>query len=66
MREFSSKIFIDGGEPEETKLASEILLKQTGRPLDGQTTNPTLIAKKLRDQNSKFKTQNFFKCDRNF
>jgi len=58
MREFSSKIFIDGGEPEETKLASEILLKQTGRPLDGQTTNPTLIAKKLRDQNSKFKIQN--------
>ena len=58
MADIPSKIFIDGGEPEETKLASEILLKHTGRPLDGQTTNPTLIAKNLLDkiQNPKSKS----------
>lgn len=42
-----SKIFIDGGEPEETRLANEMMLKHFGKPLDGQTTNPTLIAKNL-------------------
>ena len=42
-----SKIFIDGGEPEETKQANERMIRQFGRPLDGQTTNPTLIAKNL-------------------
>ena len=41
------KIFIDGGEVEETKLASETLVKRFGKPLDGQTTNPSLIAKNL-------------------
>ena len=35
-----TKIFLDGGDPEETKL----LLKTLGF-LDGQTTNPTLISK---------------------
>lgn len=43
----SSKIFIDGGEPSETKKASEMMLAHFGKPLDGQTTNPTLIAKNL-------------------
>lgn len=43
----SSKIFIDGGEPEETRQANEMMLKHFGKPLDGQTTNPTLIAKNL-------------------
>jgi len=42
-----SKIFIDGGEPQETRQASEMMQKQFGKPLDGQTTNPSLIAKKL-------------------
>lgn len=41
------KIFIDGGEPEETRQANEIMLQKLGRPLDGQTTNPSLIAKNL-------------------
>ncbi len=35
-----TKIFLDGGDPEETKL----LIKELGF-LDGQTTNPTLISK---------------------
>lgn len=35
-----TRLFLDGGDPEETKA----VLKQTGF-LDGQTTNPTLIAK---------------------
>ena len=40
-------LYIDGGDPEETKKADE-LLKAKGLPgLDGQTTNPTLIAKNL-------------------
>lgn len=47
MDKITSKIFIDGGEPEETSQANEILLAKLGCPLDGQTTNPTLIAKKL-------------------
>ncbi|MBI5452819.1 transaldolase [Candidatus Gottesmanbacteria bacterium] len=41
-KKFSAKIFIDGGEPEETKEAKKLL-----GFLDGQTTNPTLIAKNL-------------------
>lgn len=40
---FSSKIFIDGGVPEETAQAKKLL-----GFLDGQTTNPTLIAKNLK------------------
>jgi transaldolase len=40
-------IYIDGGDPEETKSADE-MLKAKGLPgLDGQTTNPSLIAKNL-------------------
>lgn len=35
-----TKIFLDGGDPEETKL----LIKELGF-LDGQTTNPTLVSK---------------------
>ncbi|MBI4991089.1 transaldolase [Candidatus Gottesmanbacteria bacterium] len=41
-KKFSAKIFIDGGEPEETRQAKKLL-----GFLDGQTTNPTLIAKNL-------------------
>ena len=47
MDKITSKIFIDGGDPEETRQANEIMLQKLERPLDGQTTNPTLIAKKL-------------------
>jgi len=50
MQKFSSKIFIDGGIPSETRQANEILKKSLGRPLDGQTTNPTLIAKNLKEK----------------
>lgn len=39
-RKFSSKIFIDGGDPDETLEAKNLL-----GFIDGQTTNPTLIAK---------------------
>lgn len=47
MNNLTSKIFIDGGEPEETREANELMLKHFNKPLDGQTTNPTLIAKNL-------------------
>ena len=39
-------IYIDGGDPEETKQADMLLKKAGYHGLDGQTTNPTLIAKK--------------------
>lgn len=39
-RKFFSKIFIDGGDPDETLEAKRLL-----GYIDGQTTNPTLIAK---------------------
>jgi transaldolase len=39
-KELHTKIFLDGGDPEETKKAIELL-----GFLDGQTTNPTLISK---------------------
>jgi len=42
-RKFSSKIFIDGGVPGETREAKKLL-----GYLDGQTTNPTLIARNLK------------------
>lgn len=45
MPKFSSKIFIDGGIPEETKQARQLL-----GYLDGQTTNPSLIAKNLKSR----------------
>lgn len=40
-----SKIFIDGGDPEETRKADAMLKKAGYHGLDGQTTNPTLIAR---------------------
>lgn len=43
--QFSSKIFIDGGDPDETRAADAMLKKAGYHGLDGQTTNPTLIAK---------------------
>lgn len=46
MTNFPSRIFIDGGDPEETKQADTILKKSGFAGLDGQTTNPTLIAKR--------------------
>lgn len=39
-KDLKSKIFLDGGDPHETKLIMDLL-----GFLDGQTTNPTLIAK---------------------
>jgi transaldolase len=44
---FPSKIFIDGGDPEETRQADAILKKAGHKGLEGQTTNPTLIAKRF-------------------
>lgn len=46
-----SKIFIDGGDPEETKQADALLKKAGYHGLDGQTTNPTLIAKNFAAKN---------------
>lgn len=40
-----SHIYIDGGDPQESRLADELLKKAGYHGLDGQTTNPTLIAK---------------------
>jgi transaldolase len=45
MIKLSSKIFIDGGDPAETRIADTLLKKAGYHGLDGQTTNPTLIAK---------------------
>lgn len=42
-----SKIFIDGGDPAETKEADAMLKKAGFSGVEGQTTNPTLIAKKV-------------------
>ncbi len=55
-----TRIFLDGGNPEDTKA----VLKQIGF-LDGQTTNPTLIAKnpearKRLEQGSKFSKEEIF------
>ncbi len=44
-----SKIFIDGGDPAETRNADAMLKKAGYHGLDGQTTNPTLIAKHAKD-----------------
>ena len=53
-KNMKTRIFLDGGDPEETKA----VLAQVGF-LDGQTTNPTLISKnpearKRLEQGSKF------------
>lgn len=48
MKQFPSRIFIDGGDPAETKQADAMLKKAGYRGLDGQTTNPTLIAKRAK------------------
>jgi transaldolase len=59
-KNMKTRIFLDGGNPEETKA----VLQQTGF-LDGQTTNPTLIAKnpearKRLEQGNKFSTEEIF------
>ena len=46
-----SQIYIDGGDPEETRQANELLKKAGYHGLDGQTTNPTLIAKNFSSKN---------------
>jgi transaldolase len=46
----SSKIYIDGGDPKETKEANELLKKAGYHGLDGQTTNPSLIVKSAKSQ----------------
>lgn len=43
----NTNIYIDGGDPEETHKANESLKAKGFRGLDGQTTNPSLIAKNL-------------------
>ena len=47
-----SHIYIDGGDPAETKEADALLKKAGYHGLDGQTTNPTLIAKRAQGQDS--------------
>lgn len=46
-----SHIYIDGGDPEETRQADAVLKKAGYHGLDGQTTNPTLIAKNFAAKN---------------
>jgi transaldolase len=48
---FPSKIYIDGGDPKETKEADAMLKKAGYHGLDGQTTNPSLIAKNYAAKN---------------
>lgn len=50
---FPSKIYIDGGDPQETKEADAMLKKAGYHGLDGQTTNPSLIAKNYASKASK-------------
>lgn len=57
MTKLPSKIFIDGGESQETKKANEILLAKLGQSLEGQTTNPSLIAKNLLNRQQRKLTQ---------
>lgn len=40
-----TKIFLDGGDPEETAAATKLLEEAGYTGLDGQTTNPSLVAK---------------------
>ncbi len=40
-----TKIFLDGGDPAETRKANQMLKKRGYGELDGQTTNPTLVAR---------------------
>ncbi len=59
-KDMRTRLFLDGGDPEETKA----VLKQIGF-LDGQTTNPTLIAKnpearKRLEQGNKFSKEEIF------
>lgn len=59
-KDMRTRLFLDGGDPEETKA----VLKQIGF-LDGQTTNPTLIAKnpearKRIEQGNKFSRDEIF------
>src|SRR3989344_826968 len=53
--QFPSKLFVDGGEPEETKAADAMLKKARYHGLDGQTTNPSLIAKRAESREQKGK-----------
>lgn len=46
-----SHIYIDGGDPAETREADALLKKAGLHGLDGQTTNPTLIAKNFAAKN---------------
>jgi len=46
-----SNIYLDGGDPNETKEADRLLKKAGYHGLDGQTTNPTLIAKNFAAKN---------------
>ncbi len=43
----NTAVYIDGGDPQETKQADELLKAHGFSGLDGQTTNPSLIAKNL-------------------
>lgn len=48
MQELKSKLFIDGGDPQETRKAHELLRTKKpewNRGIEGQTTNPTLVGK---------------------
>jgi transaldolase len=46
----NTALYLDGGNPEETKTVNEVLKSGGFVGLDGQTTNPTLIAKNLSEK----------------
>lgn len=56
--QFPSKIYIDGGDPNETKEADALLKKAGYHGLDGQTTNPSLVAKKALSVKGKALSEN--------
>lgn len=45
MQQFASQIFMDGGDPAETREADQLLRKAGYPGIQGQTTNPSLIIK---------------------
>ncbi|MFH0943039.1 MAG: transaldolase family protein [Candidatus Beckwithbacteria bacterium] len=51
----TTRIFLDSADPQETKVALELLGK-----LDGQTTNPSLIAKNPQVQDQKFSKEEVY------
>ena len=54
-KNLTTKVFLDSGDPQETKEILDLL-----GFLDGQTTNPSLIAKNPETKGKKFSTEELF------